>query len=600
MASAAAILGGLRSAMAESSLDGYLVPGSDEHLNEYLPPGRKRREFVSGFTGSAGDLLILAGSAILYTDGRYHLQAGHELLGSGIDLMPVGRPEAKPLSAHLADLAKADVPFRLGVDPMTIPLALAESFAAILERSGGSLVYVAKNLVDPLWPGRPGMSQSVLEALPLDSTGASLEDKHGMLAEDLAMAGAKSFVTVKLDQIAWLLNLRGRDDVPYNPVFESYLAADATHLHLFLRGGTARLPAGFAQDHPRLRVYEYEAFPGFLAEIEGPVLLDPDGVTAGVAGTIELAGCAIRRALSPLEARKAVKTQAELAAMEQANLLASAAKTRAILWLRRELARGAAITESDFRKRIESLYAELPGFRGLSFHTIAATGAHGAIIHYGSCDGTPIAPGDLFLIDSGIHLGGGTTDDTRTVATGPATEEQRRAYTAVLRGHINAVRSRIPEGAAGSCLDALARAPLWEEGLHYDHGTGHGVGAYLNVHEGPFAISERERRINSVHPLRAGMVSSIEPGYYKPGWGGIRIENLYAYAPETVEGSGREWLSLRPLTWIPMDPGLVDQGALLPKEREWLLWYHRECLRRLRPLLAPDEMQDLQDWLGSP
>jgi Xaa-Pro aminopeptidase len=286
--------------------------------------------------------------------------------------------------------------------------------------------------------------------------------------------------------------------------------------------------------------------------------------------------------------------------MQRANLMASVAKTRALLWLQEQLTAGKAVTEVSFRDRLESIYAELPDYRGLSFNTIAATGVHGAIIHYGACDDTPLLASELFLIDSGIHLGGGTTDDTRTVSTGIPTEDQRRAYTAVLRGHINAARHPIPDGSAGSCLDALARAPLWENGMHYDHGTGHGVGAYLNVHEGPFAIAERERRLHSVHPLRAGMVSSIEPGYYKTGWGGIRIENLYIYESHKLPDSEKEWLRLAPITWIPMDTRLIQWENLTPSERAWLGWYHDECRQRLSSYLSEDEGISLQKLVRMP
>jgi Xaa-Pro aminopeptidase len=598
MTSIPKILSNLRKSMETHGVDAYLVPSFDEHLNEYLLPHRKRREFASGFTGSAGDLLVLKNGAFLYTDGRYHLQAEAELLDTGITLMPVGRKEAKVLTVHVAELAAAAPGFVLGVDPRVLPLALEETLDVQLSRAHGSIKRLPSNLVDPLWESRPEPTKGLLLELEEALTGATFETKLNDLLSDIVAQDASSFVTVKLDQIAWLLNLRSRDDVPYNPVFESFLVIDEARAHLFLRSPTQRLPSGFRDRHPDLQVHEWSTFESYLATLRGTVLIDPDGVTAGVTSVLTAAGCTLRRALSPIEVRKAIKNAAEIEAMERANLHASVAKTRALLWLNEELREGRTVTEIGFRRHLEKLYSDLPDFHGLSFNTIAGTGEHGAIIHYGSCDETPLLQSELFLIDSGIHLGGGTTDDTRTVSTGIPTEAQRHVYTTVLKGHINAARHPVPDGVSGSALDALARAPLWEQGLHYDHGTGHGVGAYLNVHEGPFAIAERERRQNSSHPLRAGMVTSIEPGFYKSGFGGIRLENLYVLERHSVSESPRDWLRLKPLTYIPFERRLIQWERLTTLEREWLQAYHDECEKRLNPHLSEDEGMALRKILA--
>ena len=275
------------------------------------------------------------------------------------------------------------------------------------------------------------------------------------------------------------------------------------------------------------------------------------------------------------------------------------AKTRALLWLRREVAAGHEITEIGFKDRIESLYAEQDGFSGLSFTTISATGANGAIVHYGECSETPLRTGDLFLIDSGAHIDGGTTDDTRTVSVGPCTDpEKRRIYTLVLKGVIACSRQTIPGGTSGAALDALARSPLWNHGLNYDHGTGHGVGAFLNVHEGPFAICERERRPSSSVGLEPDIVTSIEPGYYRAGWGGIRIENLFIMKPSPVAARDKQWLRLVPLTWIPFDPELIDTALLDADERSWLAEYHAHCIEVLSPLLPESDRDQLAALIG--
>ena len=590
-------LAALRAAMAQAGIDDYLVPSSDEHLNEYLPTWRCRREFLSGFTGSAGDLIVGAGDAWLYTDGRYHLQAENELADSTISLMKVGTADARTLLADIEHRAKARPGLTLGFDPMVVPVAVAEALRTRIESNGGHLKEVAGNLVDPLWSDRPTPARSVLVANDPTWSGASPTEKLSAIREDIAARGADATAVVKLDQIAWFLNLRSRDDVPYNPVFESFLFIDRDSVNLFLRGGKERLP-GDAPEVPGLVVREYEAFPEFLAGARGTVLVDPARTTHGVVSGLEAAGCSIVRALSPLERQKAIKNGPEQEAMIAANMRASVAKTRALLWLRRELTAGNVVTEESFKDHLEGLYAEQDDYNGLSFNTIAATGPHGAIIHYGACDGTPLEKGHLFLIDSGAHIAGGTTDDTRTVAVGQVDKEARQAYTLVLKGHIGAARQLVPEGSNGSALDALARAPLWNAGLNYDHGTGHGVGAWLCVHEGPFSIAERGSRTFSGEPLQDGVVSSIEPGYYKEGWGGVRIENLYVYRKFVPDGSSRRFLRLEPLTWIPFDLDLIDESLLSPDEAAWIASYHEQCVERLSPHLPETERYELRAMLG--
>jgi Xaa-Pro aminopeptidase len=449
----------------------------------------------------------------------------------------------------------------------------------------------------PCGPIGPTPQASPLLPVPLAWSGQSTSEKLALLRSDLSRSGAHALVAVKLDQIAWLLNLRSQSDVPFNPVFESFLILEPTACHLFVRDPWTRVPAALRSDLGDVQIHDYDDFARGLSRIQGPVLIDPTGVTAGVVSTLEQQGTKILRALSPIEIRKAVKNPAEQEAMRRANLRASVAKTKALLWLRREHAAGSLVTERRFREVIEAAYREQPEFFDLSFDTIAATGPHGAIIHYGGADETPLEEGHLFLIDSGAHIGGGTTDDTRTVAVGRASAEARRIFTLVLKGHINAARQIIPEGIPGTALDALARAPLWNAGLSYDHGTGHGVGAFLNVHEGPFSLSDRERKPHLGQPLREGIVSSIEPGYYRPGFGGVRLENLYLYVKADLAGATRPFLRLEPLSYIPFDPELTEESLLDPPEKAWLAQYHQQCLDKLRPHLKETERYELQALL---
>jgi Xaa-Pro aminopeptidase len=302
--------------------------------------------------------------------------------------------------------------------------------------------------------------------------------------------------------------------------------------------------------------------------------------------------------LSPVEEAKSIKNETERACMARASLRASVAKTRALLWLEREVEAGRRVTEASFRDAIERLYSEIEGYRQLSFPTISATGEHAAVIHYGAADETELRPGELFLVDSGIQMDGGTTDDTRTVAIGDPTPEQRAVYTRVLRSHIAGATQIFPEGTPGAALDAVTRVPLWAARLHYEHGTGHGVGAFLNVHEGPFALAEAKGRPAATRPLRPGMITSVEPGYYRPGFGGVRLESLYEVVEADTDADGRRWLQLSPLTWVPFDPKLIDLDALDHRERSWLREYHENCIRRLEPHLSAEEAAEVRRTLG--
>ena len=593
----------LRELLRQRGLTHYLVPSSDEHLNEYLPTWHRRREWLSGFTGSAGDLLVgLDGAETwLFTDSRYHLQAEAELPGSGIALQKVGSPGAETLTEVLRTLAgRHGGDGVVGYDPLVIPGATAREYAEALEGGGARLDPVAPNLVDALWRQRPHPPRTLLEPCDPRWIDRSVADKLAALRSDLAARNADATAVVKLDQIAWLCSLRSLDDIPYNPVFEAYLLVEAERTRLFLHGSRERLPPGWEGFAAGIEAHPYATFLPVLGEL-GPVavLVDPARTTAGVVEALE-ANPATRviRGPSPLEVAKAVKSAAELEGMANASLLASAAKVGALLWLRARLLAGEEVTEQGFAAELERCYAALPGYRQLSFETIAATGEHGAIVHYGGADATPLRPGELFLVDSGVQIDGGTTDDTRTVAVGAPGAEQRRVYTLVLKGHIAAARQCFPAGTPGAALDALARAPLWDEELQYGHGTGHGVGAFLNVHEGPFALAEARRPGAPCYGLHAGMVTSIEPGYYRPGFGGVRLESLYRVVDQGGGPDGARWLTFEPLTWIPFEPALVDEALLRPHEREWLERYQSECLVHLRPHLSESQVAGLQAWLA--
>lgn len=583
-------LAAIRRVMARDELQGYWVPSTDEHLNEYVPLWAARREELSGFSGSAGDVLVAAESAWLFTDGRYHIQAARELEGSGIELMAVGRPGVPSLLEFVSDRASARPGYRLGVDPWVISETSARQWRRLLSSRGGELGWVSSNPVDEMWVERPVPPRSRLEPVPELWHGRLSSEKIAGLRRELERQRADGVILSKLDQIAWLFNLRSRDDIPFNPVFEAYAWIGRDEAHLFVHGGRERV------DGLEVEGAGWEARPyGELCQLlarGGRVVLDPSGVSAGLVDELQRAGAELVEVPSGVERDKSRKSQSERRASRGANLAASVAKTQALLWLRRRLKATEPVTEVSFRSELEARYRAVPDYLGLSFPTISAAGVNAAMCHYSGCAELPFEEATLFLIDSGIHAAGGTTDDTRTVAVGSPTQEQIEIYSAVLKAHIAVARQRFPAGTSGAALDALARGALWSRGLVYDHGTGHGVGAWLNVHEGPFSIAEVSRKPSSINPLEPGNITSVEPGCYREGWGGIRLENLYLVV-EAEPG----WLRLESLTWIPFDTTLVDREQLGHDDCRWLDDYHGRCVELLSPELSASERDELLSWM---
>ncbi len=590
------LLDALRRWMDQEGLDLLYVPSSDENLNEYVPEKSKRREAISGFSGSAGDLLLGRQQAWLFVDGRYHLQAEQEVDTECIEVMKLGLPDVLRLSQLLRKLVRETPGLVLGVDPCTVGYrAFEQSFQGFQAR-GGVVRCLEQNPVDALWHARlPGSCQPI-RRLPIELTGMRVTDKLAQLRADLAEADCQATVVTALDQIAWLLNRRG-SDIAYNPVFESFLVVLPERTIVFVDPSHAD---GLEGDGLSLEaISDFRARLPALARALLPVadwLVDPENTPYGVAQILEAVdGVQVRFKLHPIERRKSIKNDAEQAAVRRANLLASAAKTRALCWLERRIEAGERITETSFAEKLEACYASMEGFAGLSFNTISAAGAHGAIVHYGTPDPEAVLErGTMFLVDSGAHFGGGTTDKTRTVAVGDApSAEQRRRFTLVLRGHAALASQRFPHGTVGSQLDALARSALWQGGENFGHGTGHGVGAFLCVHEGPFAIGSPGRGSKVGRALEAGQVTSIEPGVYITGWGGVRLENLYLVQETGKQIMGKAELAFDALVLIPFERRLIDVQLLEERERSWLNDYHARVCRELRGFLDADE----QAWL---
>ena len=589
----------LRAAMTSAGVTHYLVPSADEHLNEYLPARNLRREWCSGFSGSAGDLLVALEptETKLFVDGRYHIQAEQQLAGTGIHLEKLGTKSATPLDRTLADLSKRHgAKLRLGVDPLMLSAAHHRMLERSIQEGRGQLVLVEKNLVDDCWKDRPALERSPLESLPDALTGESAASKVARVREALVKAGATATLTVKLDQIAWLSNLRSFRDVPHNPVFLGWLYLDMDRVHLFVNSPGERIRDDARATLNGWEFHEYSEFLPFLrSRSKARTLIDLDRTTYGIAALDALERL---EGPSPIEQLKARKNASELCAMQDANRAASAAKTKALLWLREVTDRGERVTERSFQQRIEELYAALPAYRQLSFHTISAAGEHAAMPHYGSADETPLNAGEYFIIDSGIQFGGGTTDDTRTLGVGHPTAEKRRLFTLVLKAHIQGASTSFPEGTTGAAIDAIVRQPLWAHGLNYDHGTGHGVGSLLNVHEGPFTIGDHARRPASGIPLEPGFITSIEPGFYAREVGGIRHENLYVVTEHHTAADGRRWFAFETLTYIPFDVRWIEFSLLDARERDWLDRYHAACREQLGPMLTDGERSALDRYLS--
>ena len=603
----------LRSLMAMHQLDGYLVPAADEHLNEYLPEAKRRRIWLGGFSGSAGDLLVGQEWSWLFVDSRYYEQADLEVDSALIQVSKLGLEKQKTLDETLEamgrEAVKAGATFRLGFDPFTLTVSQFRSFERQLEPSGVTLVPLAGNLVDRVRLQDPWVNAEPLSAyadsklfyLPDALTGETIAQKLKRVREDLQKANADVLPITKLDQIAWLYNLRGWD-VPYNPVFIAYAIVTATDAYLFTNlDRIAPELQAFLNEQITLLPYERyaETLQALVAQAPAQrVLIDLKHTTMGthtlLTDPIAAIACKIVEANNPIEGMKARKNTIEITQMQQANLKASRAKTRTLKWVSDQFHNENALTEADVAATVERFYAEEADFQGLSFNTIAGAGANSSIVHYGTPNPRRVLhSGEFLLLDSGAQYASGTTDDTRTLVVGDPTPKQVECYTEVLKAHINCAMQRFPKGSTGAQLDGIARSTLWFAGLDYGHGTGHGVGAFLNVHEGPNGISKKVSE-----PLEPGMITSIEPGFYKPGWGGIRIENLYVVKDLTPpnatpaaepDPNQLSWYGFEPLTYIPFDKRLIDRTRLDDRQHAWLAQYNEAIIAKLTPTLNSDE-----------
>ena len=580
-------LGALRDELKRRDLDGFIQPRSDEHQGEYVARKSERLAWLTGFTGSAGLAVVLADKAAVFADGRYTLQVEKEVDGGLFEHCHLtDKPPADWIAANLAPGA------RLGFDPWLLTPVQTARFQAACKKAGGELAACDGNPVDAVWTGQPAVPLSPVVAHDAAFAGDSSNDKRRLIADGLKADKAGAVVLTAPDSIAWLLNVRG-GDVPFTPLALSFaiLYADAS-AELFIDG--RKLAPGTA-DHlgGDVKTLEPDAFGPALDRLgkdAKTVRVSADTAPLWVFDRLEKAGAVIDRGDDPCQLPKAIKTTVQIDGIRTAHRRDGASLTRFLAWLGGEAAKG-SLMESACADKLESLRRGNDHFQGLSFPTISGAGANGAIVHYRVSEETdaPLRPKSLYLVDSGAQYLDGTTDVTRTIAIGEPTDEMRHNFTLVLKGHIALATARFPEGTTGSQLDTLARLPLWRAGLDYDHGTGHGVGHFLGVHEGPQRISKRPNRV----ALEPGMVVSNEPGYYKAGAYGIRIENLVTVV-QVESDAEKPLLGFETLTLTPIDRALVVADMLDGAEVAWLDAYHARVLDEITPLV--DEAT--AEWLA--
>lgn len=577
----------LRAAMKNAGVDACLVPSSDPHISEYLPKRWQARQWLSGFTGSMGTLIVSADFAGVWADGRYWVQAEQELAGTGVELMKI---DTAASSLHLQWLADTLKPGQtLAVDGDVLGLAAAKALQAALEPSGVAL-RTDIDLIDAIYPGRPALPAAAVYQHDAAYAPESRAAKLARVREAMRAAGAERHFISTLDDIAWLFNLRGAD-VSYNPVFIAHALVETGSATLFVAPGKidAALAAQLAADGVRAVDYA-EAKPALSALPGGALLIDPRRVTLGLRQAVA-DGVKVIEAINPSTLMKSRKSAAEAEHVRRAMEQDGAALTEFFAWFEANVNQ-ARITELTIDEEITAARARRPGFVSPSFGTIAGFNANGALPHYHA---TPEAhceiKGDgLLLIDSGGQYLGGTTDITRVLAVGSPSAEQKRDFTLVLKGTLALSMAHFPHGTLSPMLDALARAPLWQHDIDFGHGTGHGVGYFLNVHEGPQSIS---RAVPEPHmAMQEGMITSIEPGVYRAGQWGVRIENLVLNVASEQNQFG-DFLKFETLTLCPIDRRCIDHSLLTRPEIAWLNGYHAEVRARLLPLVDGAA----RDWL---
>ncbi|MCF1427853.1 MAG: aminopeptidase P family protein [Shewanella sp.] len=580
-------LNAVRSDMAQADLAAFIIPRADEYLGEYVPAHNERLHWISGFTGSAGAVIVLADSAAIFTDGRYTVQVRQQVDANLFDFESL---TDTPLADYLAD--KLPVGSKVGVDARLHTLSWFEQAKERLAKADIQLLALAHNPVDNHWQDRPAPASAQAMLLGEHLTGASSLKKRQQIGELITKQGADLALITQLDSIAWLLNIRGRD-VPCLPIVLGSALLWANGDMCFFTD-TAKLPADIAKHVGSGVSFSQEAeLARAMGALAGKRLLaDPNTANAACQLSARDAGAHLVAGMDPVLLPKAAKNAVELAGMRTCHVRDGAAVSRFLAWLDTEVAAGHLYDEGELADKLESFRLADDKYIEPSFDTISAAGSNAAMCHYNHMNGTPamLTMNSLYLVDSGAQYLDGTTDVTRTVAIGEVTDEHRKMVTLVLKGHIALDTARFPKDTTGQQLDALARMHLWQHGFDYDHGTGHGVGHFLSVHEGPQRIAKNANAV----ALLPGMVLSNEPGYYRADGFGIRLENLVEVRPcEALKDAEREMYEFAPMTLIPLDLRLLDTSLMTQAEIDWLNAYHSRVFAALSPLLEGDDLS----WL---
>lgn len=578
----------LREVMRREHLSAFIFPSTDAHQSEYVADHWQGRTWISGFNGSAGTAVVTMESAALWTDSRYFLAAEEQLKGTEFQLMKLKIEGTPTISEWLAQELQGENA-EVGLDGMVNSYHETMGLIADLRKSGGITVRTNFDPLGLIWTDRPAIPANPVEIQPMEFAGESVASKISRIRTALRQRHADGMLISALDDIAWTLNLRGTD-VHCVPVFVSYLLISSQQVSLYVDSAKINDEVKAYLTENGISLYPYnKVAEGLERYSEYNILLDGDETSCFLWKTVKCQE--IIAGKSPIPAMKAQKNDREIAGFRQAMLRDGVAMVKFLRWLKPAVEAGGQ-TEISIDRKLTSLRAEQHLFRDISFDTIAGYQAHGAIVHYEATPETDVAlkPEGLILIDSGAQYQDGTTDITRTIALGPVTEEMKHVYTLVLKGHIQLELAKFPDGASGTQLDALARECMWREGYNYLHGTGHGVGSYLSVHEGPHQIRMEWKPT----PLRAGMTVTDEPGLYLSGKFGVRIENTLLIKDYQTTEFGK-FLQMESLTLCPIDLTPVDFSMLQPEEIEWLDIYHRDVFEKLSPYLEGEDLEWLRE-----
>lgn len=580
----------LREVMRREHLSAFIFPSTDAHQSEYVADHWQGRAWISGFNGSAGTAVVTMRSAALWTDSRYFIAAEEQLRGTEFQLMKLKVEGTPTISDWIAsELSQNEDECReVGLDGMVNSYNDTMALISDLRKAGGITVRTNFDPLEQIWMNRPAIPENPVEIQSLNFAGETVDDKIQRIRKALREHHADGILVSALDDIAWTLNLRGTD-VHCNPVFVSYLLISSEQVSLFVNPKKISSEVKAYLDEHGISLFDYnQVEEGLESYADYNVLLDGDETSFCLWKSVKCQE--IIAAKSPIPVMKAVKNATEIEGYHRAMLRDGVAMVKFLKWLKPAVEAGGQ-TEMSIDKKLTSLRAEQNLFRDISFDTIAGYQAHGAIVHYEATPETdaPLLPEGLILIDSGAQYQDGTTDITRTIALGPVTEEMKHIYTLVLKGHIQLELAKFPDGASGTQIDALSRECMWREGYNFLHGTGHGVGSYLNVHEGPHQIRMEWKPT----PLRAGMTVTDEPGLYLKGKFGVRIENTLLIK-DFVETAFGKFLQMESLTLCPIDTAPIDVDMLLLEEVEWLNAYHREVFEKLSPYLEDEEV----GWLA--